>query len=54
MSEGKGGGFFNEMLKPELREIRKILEAYMADAPIEEVENASACGLECQKIANGI
>lgn len=29
-SEGKGRGFFNEMLKPDLREIRKTLEAYTA------------------------
>ena len=28
LSEGKSKGFFNEMLKPELRQIRKILEAY--------------------------
>lgn len=33
------------MLKPEIREIRKTLEAYMADAPIEGIENASACGI---------
>lgn len=49
MSEGKGRGFFNEMLKPELREIRKTLEAYMADAPIENLENASACGVGMSK-----
>lgn len=44
-SEGKGRGFFNEMLKPELREIRKTLEAYMANAPIEDAETATACGV---------
>ena len=49
ISEGKGRGFFNEMLKPELREIRKTLEAYMADAPIEGIENASACGVGMSK-----
>ena len=45
LSEGKGRGFFNEMLKPELRQIRKTLEAYTATTPIDEVENATACGL---------
>lgn len=45
LSEGKGRGFFNEMLKPELREIRKTLEAYTANTPIENVDSASACGL---------
>lgn len=49
LSEGKGRGFFNEMLKPELREIRKTLEAYMAQAPIEGVDNASACGVGYSK-----
>lgn len=44
-SEGKGRGFFNEILKPELREIRKTLEAYTANTPIEDVENADACGV---------
>lgn len=45
LSEGKGRGFFNEMLKSELRQIRKTLEAYTATTPIENIENASACGL---------
>lgn len=44
-SEGKGRGFFNEMLKGELREIRKTLEAYTAATPIEELDNATACGV---------
>ncbi|MGG0794784.1 hypothetical protein ABE137_12360 [Brevibacillus laterosporus] len=44
-SEGKGRGFFVETLKPELREIRKTLEAYTANTPIEGVEQATACGV---------
>ena len=44
-SEGKGRGFFNEILKPELREIRKTLELYSANTPIEEVEFSDACGV---------
>ncbi|MED4727998.1 hypothetical protein P9597_07565 [Aneurinibacillus migulanus] len=49
LSEGKGRGFFNETLKSELREIRKTLEAYTANTPIEDVENASACGVGYSK-----
>lgn len=45
ISEGKGRGFFNEILKPELREIRKTLEMYTANTPIEDSENADACGV---------
>ena len=45
---GKGRGFFNEMLKSELREIRKTLEAYTAGTPIAEVENP-ACGMGFSK-----
>lgn len=45
LEEGKGRGFFNEMLKPELREIRKTLELYTANTPIEDVDIASACGV---------
>jgi|GEM_PF-1774561 len=48
-SEGKGRGFFNEMLKPELHEVRKTLEAYTANTPIEDVDNASACGIGFSK-----
>ena len=44
-SEGLGRGFFNEILKPELREIRKTLEAYTASTPIEDVEMSDACGV---------
>lgn len=44
-SEGLGRGFFNEMLKPELREIRKTLEAYTAQTPIAGQDIANACGL---------
>lgn len=45
VSEGKGRGFFNEILKPELREIRKTLEVYSANTPIEGVDMADACGI---------
>lgn len=48
-SEGKGRGFFNEMLKPELREVRKTLEAYTANTPIADAENGSACGVGYSK-----
>lgn len=48
-SEGKGRGFFVETLKPELREIRKTLEAYTASTSIEGVEEASACGVGYSK-----
>ena len=48
-SEGKGRGFFNEILKPELREIRKTLEVYTANTPIEDSENADACGVGYMK-----
>ena len=44
-SEGKGRGFFNEILKPELREIRKTLEVYSANTPIEYAGEADACGV---------
>lgn len=44
-SEGKGRGFFNEILKPELREIRKTLEVYTANTPIEGIDYADACGV---------
>lgn len=48
-SEGKGRGFFTETLKPELREIRKTLEAYTANTPIEGVDDATACGVGYSK-----
>jgi hypothetical protein len=48
-SEGKGRGFFNEMLKSELREIRKTLEQYTALTPIEGANEATACGLGFSK-----
>ena len=48
-TEGKGRGFFNEMLKPELREIRKTLEAYTANTPIAGGDSATACGLGYSK-----
>lgn len=51
-SEGKGRGFFTEMLKPELREIRKTLDAYTAGTPIENAEEATACGLGFNKENN--
>lgn len=49
LSEGKGRGFFNEMLKSEFREIRKVLESYTASTPIENIEDATACGLGFNK-----
>jgi hypothetical protein len=49
LSEGKGRGFFNEMLKPELRQIRKTLELYTANTPIEDVDGATASGLGFSK-----
>jgi hypothetical protein len=49
LSEGKGRGFFNETLKPELREIRKTLEAYTANTSIEGIDKASACGIGFSK-----
>lgn len=48
-SEGKGRGFFNEMLKADLRPIRRTLELYTANAPIENVEGATACGVGYSK-----
>lgn len=48
-AEGKGRGFFNEMLKPELRPIRKTLEAFTAQTFIEGLDEASACGLGFSK-----
>lgn len=48
-SEGKGRGFFVETLKSELHEVRKTLEAYTANTPIEGVEEASACGVGYSK-----
>lgn len=49
IEQGKGRGFFNEMLKPELREIRKTLEAYTASTPIDGADTATACGLGFSK-----
>lgn len=48
-SEGIGRGFFNEMLIPELREIRRTLEGFTASTPIEGADEASACGLGFSK-----
>ena len=44
-SEGKGKGFFTEMLKSELRPIRRTLDAFTNNAAIQGVEEATACGL---------
>lgn len=49
LSEGKGRGFFNEMLQPELRQIRKTLEAYTASTPINGLDEATACGVGFSK-----
>lgn len=48
-SEGKGRGFFNEMLKPEFREIRRTLEYFTANAPINGQAEASAAGVGYSK-----
>ncbi|MNP27357.1 hypothetical protein D3C76_1202590 [compost metagenome] len=49
LSEGLGRGFFNETLKSELVQYRRVLEAYTAQTPIEGVEEASACGVGYSK-----
>lgn len=49
LSEGKGRGFFNEMLKPELKQIRKTLELFTANTPIEDADEATACGVGYSK-----
>ena len=49
MSEGLGRGFFNEMLKSDLRSIRKVLEAYTAQTPIADVDTADAFGVGFSK-----
>lgn len=49
LSEGRGKGFFNEMLKPELKQIRKTLELFTAQTPIEGAEEATACGIGYSK-----
>jgi hypothetical protein len=50
-SEGAGRGFFNEHLIPELREIRRTLEHFAANATIEGADEAGACGLGFSKDA---
>ena len=49
MTCGVGRGFFTEMLKGDLQEIRKTLEAYTASTPIEDEDEASACGVGYSK-----
>lgn len=49
MTGGVGRGFFAEMLKGDLQEIRKTLEAYTASTPIEGEDEASACGVGYSK-----
>lgn len=49
MSEGKGRGFFNETLKSDLRQIRKTLELFTANTPIEDADEATACGVGYSK-----
>lgn len=44
-SEGAGRGFFNEMLRGDLHEIRKTLESYAAQTRIEGIEEADTFGL---------
>lgn len=45
LSKGKGKGFFTEMLKSELHEIRRTLDAYTSTATIEGTDDADVCGL---------
>lgn len=40
-----GRGFYPEMLRSELRDIRSTLEAYTASQQVQGLEDASACGL---------
>lgn len=47
--QGRGRGWFTEMLNPELREIRKTLDAYTAMTPIAAAEGEPACGLGFKK-----
>ena len=49
LSQGKGRGFFNEMLKSDLRPIRKTLELFTADTPTEDARQATACGVGYSK-----
>lgn len=49
MTGGVGRGFFTEMLKSDLQEIRKTLEAYTDSTSIEGEEEASACGVGYSK-----
>ena len=49
MTGGIGRGFFTEMLKGDLQENRKTLEAYTASTPIEGEDEASACGVGYSK-----
>ena len=49
MTGGVGRGFFTEMLKGDLQEIRKTLDAYTASTPIEGEDEASACGVGYSK-----
>jgi hypothetical protein len=48
-SEGMGRGFFNEHLISELREIRRTLEHFAANASIEGADEATACGIGFNK-----
>ena len=53
-SEGEGRGFFNEMLKQELRPIRRTLELFTAKTPIEDADEARLVVSDIQKITHGI
>ena len=50
--EGYGRGFFVEMLKPELKEIRKTLESFLANTPILNKDGGNACGVGYTKDHN--
>lgn len=47
--DGRGRGFINETLIQELRPIRKTLEAFTDNEPIQAAEGAPACGLGFSK-----
>jgi hypothetical protein len=45
LGEGRGRGFFTEMLKSELHQARSTIEAYNAGAVIADGDKADVCGL---------
>jgi hypothetical protein len=49
LAEGKGKGFIVEMLNSDLRPIRKTLQAFVGSTPIEDADEATACGVGYNK-----